>query len=112
MKGGYGDNYYMQMIDYIRRYKGTDPGVEAGENYTIDLTGSFAQWDSAKVKAQYQDYVNDISNRNTKGFGNISYVNTTGRNDIQNMKVARSSDRLYFYVDTVNNLTAPPAITG
>ena len=107
MKGGHGDNYYMQMIDYIRRYKGTDPGVDAGENYTIDISGSFAQWNSPKVTAQYQDYVNDIGSRNTKGFGNISYVNTTGRNDIQNMKVARDSDKLYFYVDTVSNLTAP-----
>ncbi len=107
MKDGHGDNYYMQMMDYIRQYKGTDPKVDVGENQTIDVNGSFDQWNSAKITANYEDYVGDTADRDAKGFGELEYKNTTGRNDIQNMKVARDFDNLYFYVDTVDDITKP-----
>ena len=107
MKGGYGDNYYMQMMSYIRQYKGTDPKVDVGGNHTIDVDGSFDQWNSAKITANYEDYAGDTADRDAKGFGDLEYKNTTGRNDIQNMKVARDFDNLYFYVDTVADITEP-----
>ena len=87
------------------RYKGTDPKVDVGENQTIDVNGSFDQWNSAKITANYEDYVGDTADRDAKGFGELEYKNTTGRNDIQNMKVARDFDNLYFYVDTVDDIT-------
>ena len=30
MKGGHGDNYYYQMVDYIRRYKGLAQAASGG----------------------------------------------------------------------------------
>ncbi|HBV50998.1 MAG TPA: hypothetical protein DEF06_01810, partial [Clostridiales bacterium] len=35
MRGGFGDNYYMQLCEFVRRYKGAPPRVEVGENTTI-----------------------------------------------------------------------------
>ena len=107
MKGGFGDNYYMQMINYIRKYKGTDPKVNIGGNKTIDIGGSFDQWNSQDVTAQYKDYAGDTAARNAVGFGYTVYRNYTGRNDIQNMKVARDLSNIYFYADTANDITEP-----
>lgn len=106
MRGYYGDNYYMQLIDYIRRYKGTISRVYVGNDTTINMTGSFNQWSSSAITAAYTDYSNDIVNRNTTGFGNINYVNTTGRNDIVSAKVTKDSSNFYFYVETASNLTS------
>lgn len=37
MAGGFGDNYYMQMMYYIRKFKGTPARVNVGDNVTIDV---------------------------------------------------------------------------
>ena len=34
-------NYYMQLAEYIRRYKGTAPRVNVGDMQTVDVAGSF-----------------------------------------------------------------------
>ncbi len=39
------------------------------------------------------------------GFGNITYRNTTGRNDIQSAKVVYDTEYIYFYVDCVESIT-------
>jgi len=101
----FGDNYYMQMAEYIRKYKGADARVYVGDDQTIDIDGDFSQWDQASVSAKYLDYKNDIVDRNAKGFGSLKYKNETGRNDIVNMKVAHDDEYFYFYVDTAEDLT-------
>lgn len=105
MRGYYGDNYYMQLIDYIRQYKGTISRVYVGNNNTIDIGGSFTQWDSAAITARYTDYKNDTVDRNTTGFGGIKYTDTTGRNDIVAARVAKDASNFYFYVETANTLS-------
>ena len=105
MRGGYGDNYYLQMIDYIRKYKGTDSRVYIGDNKTIDINGSFEQWDSPDITAVYKDYSNDTEERFEAGFGSEYYINSTGRNDIVNVKTARDTENLYFYADTSEAIT-------
>lgn len=102
----FGDNYYMQMVEYIRKYKGAKNRVYVGDDQTIDINGDFSQWDNKSVTAKYEDYKMDIEDRHQNGFGKIRYVNETGRNDIVNMKVAHDKDYIYFYVDTLENLTA------
>lgn len=106
MRGYYGDNYYMQLIDYIRQYKGTISRVFVGNNTTIDISGDFTQWDASAITARYTDYRNDTINRNTKGFGDISYVDTTGRNDIVAARAAKDASNFYFYVETASDITA------
>ena len=44
MKGGYGDDYYMQLVDGIRRFKGVRPVPVAHGFQTIRLAGAFAAW--------------------------------------------------------------------
>lgn len=105
MRGYFGDNYYMQLIDYIRQYKGTAPRVYVGEDISVDIKGGFEQWDAEAVTARYTDYKNDTAKRDAKGFGGISYVNTSGRNDIISAKAARDTDKLYFYVETAEAIT-------
>lgn len=104
-RGVFGDNYYMQMCEYIRKYKGADNRVYIGDRQTIDVGGDFSQWDAASVTAKYLDYTNDTEDRDNKGFGKLKYENKTGRNDIVNMKVARDNDYIYFYVDTAEDIT-------
>jgi hypothetical protein len=105
MKGGYGDNYYMQLIEYVKRYKGTEPNIETDSNRTIKINKDFSQWND--VKAYYKDYTNDIVNRNHPGFGSTVYRNTTGRNDIYEMKVCSDKDNIYFLVTCANDITQP-----
>ena len=105
MNGLFGDNYYMQLIHYIRLYKGIKNRVNVGGNVTIDIDGSFDQWNSASVTAKYTDYRNDIVDRKSKGFGNIKYNDDTGRNDFVSLKTARDTENLYFYAETAEDIT-------
>ena len=103
MTGGYGDNYYLQMVDNIRRYKGVNPPGVASPETTIDVRKNFRQWRS--VTPEYTDYEGDTAERNHPGVGAQAYVNTTGRNDIVASKVARDDESLYFYARAADRLT-------
>ena len=97
MKGGYTDNYYMQMAQNIRRYKGVRPiPVNKGFN-RIKMDGSFSDWD--RVKVTYRDTRGDVTFRDGDGYAGLHYTDSTGRNDIQDSKVALGKDgNVYFYV--------------
>ena len=59
MKGGYTDNYYMQMAQNIRRYKGVRP-IPVNRGYKkIQVDGAFKDWD--KVKVTYRDTRGDTA---------------------------------------------------
>ena len=103
MRGGYFDNYYMQLIYNIQRAKGTAPVVVQDGRKPINVTGEFDQWDDVLVT--YVDATGDTADRNATGFGNTSYKNTSGRNDIESAKVTADTKNLYFYVKTVNDIT-------
>lgn len=105
--GVLGDNYYLQMVNYIAEFKKSTAKVENGEDVTINIDGSFDQWDNKKITAVYKDYINDTADRNSVDFAKNVITDTSGRNDIVNMKVAEDSENYYFYVDTAENLTAP-----
>ncbi len=100
-----GDNYYLQLASYITKFKGSSSRVVKSENVTIDINGDFSQWDSRKITAVYKDYDNDIVDRNAPDFAGNIITDTSGRNDIVNMKVTEDGDNYYFYVDTVQPLT-------
>ena len=50
MRGGHNDNYYYQLIDGVRRYKGAAPIPAPSETKTMDLQGDFAQWQIAVLQ--------------------------------------------------------------
>jgi hypothetical protein len=103
MKDGYTDNYYMQMAENIRRYKGVRPIPEVIGLHPIKIDGDFADW--AGVEVEYRDTVGDTFHRDYDGYGGLHYTNNTGRNDIITSKVAVDSDTVYFYVETQDPLT-------
>jgi hypothetical protein len=103
MKGGYSDNYYMQMAENIRRYKGVRPIPEIIGIHRIKINGRFDDW--ADVKLEYRDTVGDTFHRDYDGYGGLHYTNNTGRNDIITCKVAVDRDNVYFYAETKEALT-------
>ena len=66
MKDGYGDDYYMQFIDCIKRFKGNAitnselNTADTTESIAIDVNGDFQQWN--KVSTHYLDYTNEEAN--------------------------------------------------
>ncbi|MHB0998287.1 MAG: glycoside hydrolase family 71/99 protein [Armatimonadota bacterium] len=105
MKGGHTDNYYYQMIDGIRRFKGVRAVEPASKPKTIRIDGGFRDW--ADVRPEFMDVTGDTEHRKTKGWGSAgTYINNTGRNDFTRLKVARDAKNLYFYAETKKNLTS------
>ena len=107
MRGGYFDNYYMQLIQNIQRLKGSAPVIVQDAVLTVDLNGGFEQWND--IVAKYVDTKGDTALRSSKSFGNILLENYTGNNDILEAKVTRDSSNLYFYVKTRDNIEIPQA---
>lgn len=103
MKGGYTDNYYMQMAQNIRRYKGIRPIPEVRGMRRIAIDGRFGDWASEKV--EYRDTVGDTFHRDYKGYGGLRYTNASGRNDIVTCKVALDRDTVAFYAEASAPLT-------
>lgn len=107
MKGGYDDNYYLQLVSYIRQYKGLGTQARPSAPHSIDVAGGFDQWDA--VGPTYRGFVRDTLPRDHPGFGGVTYTNDTGRNDIEIAKVARDARHLYFYVRTAEPITGHTA---
>ena len=106
MEGGFGDNYYMQLIDNIRKFKGTANRVYVGDMTTVDINGSFSQWNSDGITAVYTDYQNDTAIRFNEGWGTGNYLeNYTGRNDFVSLKTCRDENNVYFYAKTAEDIT-------
>jgi hypothetical protein len=103
MQGGHTDNYYYQMVANIRRYKGVRKPQPSTAAKTIAIDGCFEDWNG--VGPEYRDAVGDTVHRDHLGFGRIRYTNTTGRNDLALMKVARDAENVYFYARTADPLT-------
>ncbi len=103
MKGGYFDNYYMQLAYNIQRMKGTAPVIVQDARNAVNVTGSFDIWD--KVIVSYTDPKDDMLDRDAYGFGRVKYTNTTGRNDIVSSKVTADTKNVYFYVETKDYVT-------
>lgn len=106
MKGGHGDNYYFQLVSFVRRYKGVRSMRQASPAKTININGEFAQW--SDVGPEYVDDLGDTAHRDHPGYATAGrYTNTTGRNDLLRMKVACDAENLYFYAQTRDAISDP-----
>jgi hypothetical protein len=104
MRGGHGDNYYYQLVSFLRRYKGVRPSPKAGPAKTIDMQGSFEQW--RDVRPEFRDDIGDTAHRDFPGYNNYARLrNTSGRNDFVALKVARDEHHLFFHVQTREPIT-------
>ncbi len=102
------DHYYYQLVDNIRKFKGTNPIEKASWEKLMDVNGGFGQW--ADVTPVYNDYFG-LPDRDFNGYRDpntgkpLHYTNDSGRNDIYDAKVARDYENIYFMVRTVEDLT-------
>lgn len=128
MKGGYGDVFVYRMLHWIRKFKGMDAPVEVSGPATIPIDGNFAEW--AAVEPAYTDFKGDTAHRDFMAYdggmllpprfeGDMArdawldypygaghrYTNTSGRNDIVEMKVAADAENLSFLVKTAEPMT-------
>ena len=103
-KGGYTDNYYMQMAQNIRKYKGARP-IPVNHGYVkAKMDGDFKEWQ--KIPVEYRDTKGDVFHRDHPGYGGLHYTDTSGRNDIITSKVAVSKKKIAFYTETNQPLTS------
>ena len=99
---GIGDNYYYQMVDQIRRFKGIDATPVADDQTSIDIY-DLSSWDA--IDLSYMDSLYDIEHRNTISYDpHFRYINNTGRNDFDYAKVSQDSQNLYFLVKTSSDI--------
>jgi len=105
MKGGHGDNYYYQMVANIRRFKGMPETAEFSSSSKIKVDGQFEEWDD--VLPEFTSHKGNTLKRDSKGWGELQYSNTTGRNDIVSTRVTHRGKNIYFYVETAAPLTSP-----
>lgn len=112
MKGGYGDNYYYQMIANIRKFKGMKEPATASPGKTIIIDGAFEEWDD--VRPEFLASRGNTTHRNGYGYFDparadrqpLHYTNDTGRNDLVGAKVTHDAEYLYFMVETAAELTS------
>ena len=98
MKGGHGDNYYYQMVSFIRRYKGVR-AVPPVEPRPIAIDGQFDDWRDAAP--EFRDTIGDPALRDHAGWNpELHYQNKTGRNDLIAAKVSFDEQLVYFYLRT------------
>lgn len=98
------DNYYMQLVSHLRRYKGVRPIPTPSKAVTIVINSDMSQW--TEVQPEFRDDIGDITHRNTGGFQNMApVVNKTGRNDIVVAKMTKDVDNLFCYVRTHEAMT-------
>ena len=101
-KGDLADNYYYQMCNFIRRFKGVNPVPTPSAAKTVDIQGADGWQDVAPA---YYAYEGNTFERNDIGYAGIHYTDTTGRNDITLAKVARDADNLYFLAECAEDIT-------
>lgn len=94
MKGGYGDNYLMQLTSNVRAFKeGTAPKKANVNKKTVTL-GKSDDWRGIPF---YRDPRGDAAARNHVGSWNYIYRDDTNRNDI--ISVAIANDDTYLYLN-------------
>ena len=98
-KGLLKDDGYVMLTDFVRKYKGVRPAPSASEEKTIDISGTYEQWEGV-----LPEYLNDYDayERTDKGLG-VTYEGKTV-NSIESAKVARDGEKLYFLVKCRDNI--------
>lgn len=103
MKGGYKDAYYMQLISFVRRFKGMEQPVCDNDNSNIVFNGEFSQWDDIGIA--YRKYIGGCKSRDHRAYDDIGrYYNNTGRNEFSLLKVASDEKYVYFFAECVKDI--------
>ena len=104
---GYGDNFYMQMVENIRRYKGvplSKSNFETPTSKTIDINGELSQWDG--VDNLYLSHATKKVERNFQGYtARLKYTQALPDNVVKEIKVTHDQNSIYFFIRTENDIT-------
>ncbi len=100
---GYGDNFYMQLVDFVRRYKGI-----SNKNYTkpqeieIDVSDSPSEWGriTGRNNVFYNIAVKNLPRDYIGASPEIIYNTPEAKNFIREVKVTNDKTNLYFYIKT------------
>lgn len=105
MRGGYQDNFYLQLVRNIRRFKLKETPPLGFIEKTIDISKQTdKQWND--VAAVYTDVAGDAMTRNfSNAAGTQQYIDSSNRNDITEIKVAHDKKNVYFRVTTALPVT-------
>ena len=107
VKGLFGDNYYLQLSDLVRKYKGTVPSEPVNSCFR-PVFGQSDRDGWAEIRPEFTDVSGDTSHRDGRSNGgNIRYINESGRNDIVSMKICSDDRFIYFACFTKKPVTAP-----
>lgn len=105
VKGSFNDNYYYQLVNNIRQFKGSRLLPVSSTNKNIKVDGLFEDW--KKVLPSFTDDYGDTIHRQHPGWGRIKeYVNNSGRNDITECRVTSNDTQIFFYVKTTLPVTS------
>ena len=102
-RGVLGDAYYYQLVNYVRQYKGVRAIPAAGNKQTIDIAAAPAQWQN--VTPYYAAYIGNTGDRDAKGYGELTYCDYSGRNDIIGAQMARDDDNIYILVECAKDIS-------
>lgn len=105
MKGGYNDNYYLQLVQNLRKFKYEKGQYKQLKHHTIDIDVATEKiWD--KVNTTYVDFEGDAIPRNfSNAVGTDVYVDNSNRNDITEIKVTHDKDNIYFRIKTLEDIS-------
>ncbi len=114
MEGGYGDNFYLQLVRNIRKFKYGDYDSDGYFDSKLGVINpsdfSEEQWKNALT---YLDFKGECVARNFAGFpGAGVYTDDTNRNDIVKISVTRDYKNLYFRIETAAPITAANGDAG
>ena len=104
MRGGYFDNYFMQLVSYVRKYKGTPetPVYPAVKSTDVEWRKSFTE-----SSALYDCFLDGDMHRHAEGQGGVIYANFTSRNVMDKIGVMHDKDNITFTVRTKDQLSDP-----
>jgi hypothetical protein len=105
MRGGYNDNFYLQLVRNVRKFKLTDSKHYRYPLKTMDIRKStYETWKD--VNTAYVDFTGDAIGRNfTNAVGTEVFTDSSNRNDIAEIKVIHDKKNLYFMIKTLGDIT-------
>lgn len=108
MKGGYQDDYYMQLVENVRRYKGLRPSPAASPSITLAMNGNMGPWQAVRPVYRHAVSVPGTKERDFRGNPpGTHYTNNSTRNEVSEAQVARDARQVFFRAHTAEPLTHP-----
>lgn len=103
-KGYYDDNFYLQLIKQVRRYKGVQAVSTWAPNLTFPVEMDASQW--LEAGAVYANIATKKEGRDFAGYvPKYHYIQPIPDNFIREVRVAHDDENLYFRIQTKDAIT-------